>query len=486
MIFKNLRTLLILVGLGIANPCAAQEADDDGPITVLDQVVPVAEAEPSADEPDAADPDISLEEQLEEEFERYKNLNEAGVYDEAENAAKRVVQLAIREYGPDSTETAKALSNLGLVQHRMQNYEAAQQNFQAAIDLISENEDKLSAMLINPMKGLGAAQLEGGRPDLASRTYRQAVHLSHVNEGPHNASQVEVLEALAEAHLRMGLLEDAKNDQDMIYALNVRHYSDDQDAIVKSLFRRAAWQRRTGHVLDERATYRRIIRIIESQHGKDSILLIDPLKLLGESYFYIDTSDTDAYQSAGIASGEMYFKRATRIAEENPESDWEIFATAKLALADYYNVKGDHGRARRSYRDVWNFLSEDPARIGLRRDALETLTTLNEEALPRYIAGATKKDVAQADAGLREGRIVVSYEVNTRGRVSKIKIVEADPADFEDMQRFVTRKLRNRIFRPRLVDSAPVETPNQVFTHTFYYQQDELDKLHSATEAEES
>ena len=461
------------------------EADvsaDEEAIMILDQVVPVAEEGPPEEDPDFEP--VDERESLIAEFQRFKELKEAGALDEAENIAKRIVELAIRATGPTSDETAKALNNLAVVQHLTADYEAAQQNFSAAIEIIEDNEDQLNEKLINPLRGLGASQLESGRPDLASRTFRRAVHISHVNEGPHNLDQIGILESLAETNLRLGSLEEAKNNHDMIYALNVRHFEGSSIDMVPSLLRRAAWQRRTGYILDERATYRRVIRIIESTNGKDDVTLISPLMKLGESYFFVDTSESQSFQAATAASGEMYFKRAARIAEENPGADWAILAKAKLALGDFYNFRSEQSRALRSYRDTWDLMSVEEDRLDTRKVTLEVLTALNDDPIPRYAGDATFRDRDADNNILREGRIIMTYDVTVRGRVSALKVVEATPVEFDEMRRFVQRELRTRIFRPRFEDAEPVASPNQVFTHTFYYQQEELEKRREENAAE--
>lgn len=479
---------MLSVAVGYAQDTAADDAED-APITVLDQVVPVADDE-AADlgPPESAEQEESLSEheQLLAEFERFKQLEAGGIYDEAENVAKRVVEMSIRHFGPTSNDTAKALSNLALVQHRTENYEAARQNFARAIEIITDNEDNLSPMLINPLTGLGAAQLESGRPDLARQTYGQAVHLTHVNEGPHNIKQVQVLEALAETNLRLGELKDAKNAQDMIYSLNLRYYSDRAIEMVPSLMRRARWQRRTGHILDERATYRRVIRIIESQLGKDDASLVEPLTKLGQSYYFVDESGAASFQAASMASGEMYFKRAVRIADEQGSVDWRTLSETKLALGDYYNYRGDQGRSRKTYREVWEMLSGDEELIAARRDYLETPIPLNAEPLPLYTGGATQNDRILSEPNLREGRYIIAYDINSRGRVANLKIVEAEPADFADMRTYIIRELRSRIYRPRFDDARPIATPNQSLAHTFYYRQDELDKLRASKSENET
>ena len=460
---------------------AANSADDE-PIIVLDQVVPVADEGPPEEDPDVEQ--IDERELLLTEFQRFKDLKEAGALDEAENTAKRIIELSIQATGPTSNDTAHALNNLAIIQHDTQDYAAAQQNFSAAIEIIEDNEDRLNALLINPLRGLGAAQLADDRPGQASRTFQRAVHISHVNEGPHNLEQIGILEALAETNLRLGDTEAAKNNHDMIYALNVRHYELSSMEMVPALLRRAAWQRRTGYILDERATYRRIIRIIETASGKDHISLIRPLMKLGESYFFVDSSQSQTFRAATASTGEMYFKRAVRIAEENPESNWVTLAKAKLAIGDYYNFRSELNRARKSYRDAWDLLSAEDDRLATRKETLEVLTALNDDPIPRYVGNATRGDRQLEDDGLREGHIIVSYNVSARGRVSGLKIVESTPAEFDDMRRLVQRRMRTRIFRPRHEDAEPVESTNEVFTHTFFYLLEDLQKLREEAAAE--
>jgi tetratricopeptide (TPR) repeat protein len=419
---------------------------------------------------------VSKHDRLAATFDRFQEFRESGMLDEAENAAKRAVELSLEISGPTSNDTAKALTNLATVQYDTRQFDFAKQNFQSAIDIYKETEDQLSARLINPLRGLGAAQLESGRPDQAMETYRQAVHISHVNEGPHNLDQLPILEALAETHLRLGEPDEAKNAQDMVYALNLRHLDGDAMNLVPALMRRAAWQRRTGYVLDERATLRRVIRIVEDEKGDDDIALIEPLTKMAESFFYVDLSDPSSVQAATIASGEIYFKRAIRIAEENPDSNWKILANTMLALGDYYNFRSDQSRARRAYKDVWELLSEDPERLPLRHSLLEQVHVLNEDPIPQYIGDATLKDRQQAEKEIREGSVIARYGVSSRGRMSSLSIVDVSPPVFQDMKDFVIREMRDRIYRPRLVDGEPVDTEDQVVTHQFFYLQGELDQ----------
>ena len=452
----------------------------DAMLPTLDQVVGVAEA---ADDAAGQPEPVSDEELLLQEFQRYRQLMDEGIYDEADNAAKRVVELAIRVKGPDSTEMARALTNLGVVQHSNQQYEAAQQNFQAAIDIIEDREDRLNSMLINPLRGMGAAQLESGRPDLAAQTFARAVHITHVNEGPHNMEQIELLETLAETQLRMGQTKEAKEVHDSIYGLNVRHFSSNPIDMIPSLMRRAAWQHRTGYIIDERATYRRIIRIIEREAGKLDLRLIEPLTRLGSSYFFIDLSGTDPLNQPGSSAGEIYFKRALRIARESEESTWETESDALLALGDFYLFQGSIVRARAHYGDAWELLSQDASRREKRDEELGDIKPLRRHELPKFAGAATRGDSLDPEETLAEGQITFSFGVSERGRVVNFRIVDASPSEFTEIQRQVQREVRSRIFRPRFDENGPVATENLTYTHTFTYRQSELNALRETREA---
>jgi tetratricopeptide (TPR) repeat protein len=360
MTYKSLlHSAFIVIVFAGSSAFAAEEpiSDDTGNDGgLLDQTVPVAEDDAAAEV--AARPALSkrreadLRKDLLDEFDDYKRLMSEGIYDEADTVAKRVVTLSIQLTGPRSSETAKALTNLGIVQHRNKQFDAAQQNFEAAIDIIEENEDRLNRRLVNPLKGLGAAQLEGGRPDLAKDTFTRAIHITHVNAGPHNMEQIEILESLAETNVRLGSIEDARDMHDKIYVLHRRRYEDDQLALIPSLMRRAEWQHRAGYITDEQTTYRRAIRIIESHSGKEDVRLVEPLTKLGESYYFQDLHGEQAtyYNPSG---GEIYLKRALRIAESSPKSDWVTESNTKLALADFYMMQGNLSRSRRLYSEIW-------------------------------------------------------------------------------------------------------------------------------------
>jgi tetratricopeptide (TPR) repeat protein len=479
--------IALVLALSVAVSSQAQQSGADTEMSPADQVVPVAE-EASDEEGNAAETteaavdSLTDEQRLSNEFERYRRLVNEDAMDEADTSAKRIVEMAIRMYGPQSHETAKALSNLALVQYKNGQFDPAIQNFESAVEIIEILEDRLNERLVNPLKGLGAAQLGNGRPDLAVRTFNRATHITHVNEGPHNLDQVEILESLAESTLRMGDTKGARSLLDRIHVLNVRHFENNELGLIPSLMRRADWQHRAGYYNDERATYRRAIRIVEAKLGKNDPQLIIPLGKLGQSFYFIDVSATATQQQGLVSTGELYFKRAARIAEQSPDVGWRQLAETKLDLADHYVYVESHNRARKLYGEVWELLSGDEERLAARGELLEEPSILVSGPLPTY-AGKEASGVVSGDQFLT-GTIRVDYTVSPRGRVRNIR-TEAIPPEFTDIQRVVHREIRRRVFRPQMVDGEVQESANLVFEHSFFYRQAYLDELMKKQESSE-
>ena len=496
---KTLSLLLAFMASGGAlaqqeeTPPGSEDTDTELPADFIHkgQVVPVAEEgiELADDQDDLQTvPEFNQEQddatRLLGEFDLFKQLMADNVLDEADTVAKRVVELAIKTHGPQSNEFAKALTNLAIVQYRTEQFDASIHNFESAIGIIEDNEDRLNAQLINPLKGLGAAQLEFGRPDLASKTFQRAVHVSHVNEGPHNLDQIELLESIAETYARMGEMDAAKDAQDTIYALNIRKHELDSLGLVPSLMRRAEWQHRAGFIFDERATYRRVIRIIEDNDGKASIALVEPLIKLGRSYFYVDMSGQTSFHDGGLASGEIYFRRASRIATESPDSNWDRVAYANLALGDFYMYAGNPQRGGQVYGETWQLLSSGEEQLNVRRMQLEKVVALKKNRLPVYYDSGEDAEESEEENPALQGNVSFTYGVSAKGRATNVQLVSLQPPELERMAATVQRELRRRIYRPRLVEGEVADTTDLTLDHRFYYRQTDVDAAIAKAKAE--
>jgi len=450
------------------------DIDDQPSVDPAEQSVPVAGPENEPLRGVEIDPNATDEDRLLAEFDRYRMLLNEGILDEADIAAKRIVEMTIKVYGPQSRETANALNNLGIVQHGNGQYDAAIQNFTSSVEIIEQVEDRLNDALVNPLKGLGSAQLSNGRPDQARKTFTRAAHITEVNEGPHNLDQVEILESIAETYIRMGDTKEARNTLDRIHIINVKHFEKDPVGLLPSLLNRADWQHRAGYYADERTTYRRAIRIVETTSGRNDPLLVEPLRRLGESFYFVDLSLSSPQQHGLISTGELYFKRAARIAEKSKDMDWRERTKATLALADYYTFIESQNRSRKMYKDVWGMLSEGEEKLAQRDAWFSDPQPLRENPMPPFAGRPPSGGTPPGDLGT--GRIVIDYTISTRGRIRNLQS-EAFPQEFSDMQRMVHREIRNRVYRPRLVDGVPVNSEGLRLEHTFTYLKSDLEEL---------
>lgn len=416
-------------------------------------------------------------EELQRLFELYREALKNKDYLEADTLAKRVVELSIRINGLDSHDSAKAITNLGIAQHNNKDYEAALLNFSASIGIVERIDDRLSRALINPLQGLAATQAALGRPDMARKSYQRAVHVSHVNDGPHNADQVQTLESMAELYLSMGEFKDATGIQENIFAIQSRNVDPTSMDILPALHKRADWQHRLQRFQSERATWRQIINILEKHKGKESLELIAPLKNLGKSYLFVSPAEYDYQPEVSTVSGETHLRRANRIADANPDADWQIVEDTLLALGDYYILSGRPNRGARIYAEAWNLLSEgeQPERLGNRRDHLEAPVILQNVYPAKYLNSERNDEPKEAPPSFETGTISIGYTVLPNGRIANMRLVEAQPAEIGKFDETVARSLRRLIYRPRMQDGQLVATNNTIYTHEFFYRQSDLE-----------
>jgi tetratricopeptide (TPR) repeat protein len=427
-------------------------------------------------------------EELKRLFALYREALENKEYLEADTLAKRVVELSIKLNGLDSHDSAKAIANLGIAQHNNKEYEAALLNFTASIGIVERIEDRLSDALINPLQGLAATQAAIGRPDLAKQTYERAVHVSHVNDGPHNPNQVQTLESMAELQISVGEYKDASNIQEHIYSIQARKIDPSSLEILPALRNKARWQHRLQQYPSERATWRQVINVIEDHHGRNSLELIPPLTNLGKSYLFVSAAELDYRAEITSTSGEAYLRRANRIAEKNPDADWRIVESTLLSLGDYYVLSGRPNRAASIYKETWQMLSEgeESDRIGARWEHLEQINVLQKVLPPKYYNSQRSNDGQRPPDNFETGSMTFSFTVAPTGRVSQIAMLETEPKELEPFSQVVGRSLRRLVYRPRTKEGIPVETRDVVYVHDFYYRPSDVPPSQPAPLVEET
>ncbi|MEE9510641.1 MAG: tetratricopeptide repeat protein, partial [Gammaproteobacteria bacterium] len=93
---------------------------------------------------------------------QFLTLYDDGNYQQSVFFANRVVELTREIFGNGNIELANPLMNLASAYRRSGDPQSAQATYSAAIAIIEDNIDNLSAELINPLTGLGATYNDAG------------------------------------------------------------------------------------------------------------------------------------------------------------------------------------------------------------------------------------------------------------------------------------------------------------------------------------
>jgi len=190
---------------------------------------------------------------------------------------------------------------------------------------------------------------------------------------------------------------------------------------------------------------------------------------------FITPVEFEFQPEASAGSGESYLRRANRIADVNPDSNWEMVEETLLALGDYYVLSGRPNRAAKIYKEAWTQLSEeDVEQRRYRRDNLENINVLQKIYVPKYYDRDRKPDEHRDPENYLSGSVSFTYSVMATGRITGIRHLETQPAQIVDIQDMVGRKLRHLIYRPRVDSGTLVGRRDVVYTHDFFYRPSDL------------
>ena len=395
-------------------------------------------------------------------------------YYEAEVAAKQLLEYLLRNDQATAIDTANALGNLARVQKLMEQYEASSQNYDAAIQIIESDSDRLNSNLVAPLIGLAETHRAGGDYFGAMQAYERALHINHVNDGPHSLSQIGVLNGMVNTDLDISNYDAAFDLLERIRILNERMYSPTSIKLLPVLQRRADLLKQLQRPREERQVYRRIVDILRAHHGESDPSLIEPLLALSRTYV-ADAGKVVFRSEPTSENGATFLKRALRLAEINADVDWQTLEKCLLAFGDYYMLLGVNSLARIHYGRAWQLTSSDAASLEHRRQHLEQPIRLRRPGLGRYANFAYGWDLNDIDPDdFVEGFMTARFAVTKRGRTTDIELVEADPPGFTRMETRVRKGVRNFMYRPRHEAGEPVRTDDLTFQHRFLYRPSEV------------
>ncbi len=412
---------------------------------------------------------VPLEERIGEARDDYQYLFDQAEFEEAAASAKLLISLLLQDPDHDRLVYADALTGLALAQQNAEQYEAAIENYELAIEVVTAERDRLAAELVAPMLGLSRTYKASGQYLEAIRGYKQTLHIHQVNSGLYGDEKGLITAELSEAYFELGDFKRARDMQDSYVSIVARdHPGDDLDRL-PSLYSRADMLIRTGNAYRSMEAYRRIIAMIEHVEGTKSLKLIPAFVKISHllaDYEIVDGDD-------GIEKARRYMRRAVDIIEKSDEADTELKATVYVMMGDFLSLQSANRRLMvRNYQRGWNEFSKDERLTAQRDTVFGAPTLLNQvpvKTAPRMRELLEKEDDPSIE---KNGVVIVRYDVTEYGRVDNVRVVESYPPDLYNYM--AKNHVRNFAFRPHFVDGEPVTSPDRLFELRFAYNEEEL------------
>lgn len=450
-------------------------------VALLISAVAVADAQNGADVGDESSespkfdwsdlmqgPPASADQQQRDEFAAYAEALANDSFSEAEIAAKQMVEHVDADAADAVVARARALHNLAIAQQYQGSHGSAMQNYSAALELIASEDDSLSPSLILPLRGLASTYLETGRPDEAFATYERALHVSNVNYGPHSFRQVPVLQSQMQFYLDLEDPASALTMLERITMLYAREYAWNSAEMLPALHQEVELYDQLEMYESARKTWRQILNIQKEHLAENDLELIEPNIRIAK--YYVRILHGDSFRYVASSPAEKHLEQALWIAENSPDSNWEVRKDCLLSLADFYTVFDLKGRARRYYTAAWELLSSADEYLAARAENLEQPVPLLQPQPHPYANFEYRSDrdsVAPEDYLV--GEVLMAFTVTDEGRTTDHRLVEANPPGFAHMERRVRNAVKAFVYRPRYEHGEAAETADQYYRARYYY-----------------
>jgi tetratricopeptide (TPR) repeat protein len=365
--------------------------------------------------------------------------------------AERIAQLTEEDLGA-SPQLGVALSNLGMLQQRVQLYDVSEQNFLRAVDVIRESEGVFSGAVIRPMLGLGINYQTRGDFLEAMTIFEEARTISRRVNGLMNEQQILILDHLSNTMVSMGRYEEADEFQINALQLQERIHGIDTMEVLPAIYKFARWMRSSYRFYEERLQYTRAIDIIRENAGPQDVALVTALREIGNSF---------RLQKTGEGRGVAALRQALEIAQAQPETDPRLLAELLVDIGDWRTAFSNVGGTGEEYRQAWALLDELENRDEVRGRWFDN---------PRYVFRENPSNRGLSDPddpGVVLGHVLMTFDVDDLGRTRNVTVVESVPPGLKDDS--TARALNRSRFRPRIMDGEIVWARGLARNFTFHY-----------------
>jgi tetratricopeptide (TPR) repeat protein len=429
--------------------------------------------------PAAAAEDTPLAARLAAEEDRYQRLMADDKPAEALEAARLVVESTRELHGADSVELASPLTNLATAEMRSGQLPAAEGNYETAIALLERHAGILTPRLANPLIGLGETRLRAGQYALAAETFARALRVHQVNNGFFNAGQGVIRDGLTESYLGQQDLEKANFQQRAQYAWQERRLGATNPELLPALEKLGLWYERSNQPEDARLIYMAAARLVSKGAGADPRALVEQYIAMARTYrqqalLPPGTNENDGREGLlPLASAQL--RRGLELVDALQPPDPPLKARLLVELGDVALLGGRRTTAVERYAEAWSLLAGSPDNEAELERYFASPRLIWGPSLPAVWPVPSRKAPPADPQRLEPAFVTVRYTVDAAGRALVAEVIEADPQGL--IERRVLDAVRGSLYRPRLVDGAPVTTAEQFLRHEFRYQPGKLPKV---------
>ncbi|MGQ9425479.1 energy transducer TonB [Gilvimarinus sp. F26214L] len=379
------------------------------------------------------------------------------------------------------------------------------EDFRDAIARLEAEQGAWGSGLAEQLSGLGQNyQLRGLHRD-AIAIFDRAVHVSRINNGLYDLSQVPIIERMVESLKARGLWEEVHKRHQYLYWLHKRNYGAEDPRMLPVIDRLGKWyisdyalnpQRRVmTQLVDAHDLFQHAIQIITGTYGQQDLRLIEPLRgvvmsnwffanyrgentvtvlereqvardLQADQVAYVEQEDNrlTQYLRNNYVDGKQAIEQMVEIYSNSPDAPPGAAAYAKIELADWQQLFERRKTAGDLYKEAYQELAANEATRAQAEKVFD-----EPVALPALdLIESDLEQPAETDEAAEPIRyVLVSFDVNRFGEAKNIEVVESQPEDAEEHYAEVKRSLEGTRFRPRMINGEPVDTEGQTQKFVF-------------------
>lgn len=365
------------------------------------------------------------------------------------------------------------------------------ENYRQAIEEVEEHFGPYDSQLPQHLTSLGLSYQQQGEHAQAVEIFERALHIQRIGGGLYDLNQVPILEEIIESNVARGRWDEASNNHQYLYWLHRRNYDENDPRMLPVIDKLSHWHLNSYsvtsssglayHLINAHQLFTNAVSIISTHYGDNDLRMVDALRGLTASNYYLATYNASQQFSAAsytpddnqnpasrvllgqyimnsYRSGRDAITRMRDIYSNSPEAPPAAEIGAQIELADWNMLFDRSNTAIAMYQQAYNDLVTYEDHAALTKDYFGEPKALPNLPLFKGNLNTVNEDVDY---------VLVNFSVSEHGRAKNIKIIESFPENNVRNRIRVRQSLKAAKFRPRFDNGSPVTT--EEITHRYVF-----------------